>query len=223
MTKKRPPSEPSTKTRRRDDEPLLEPIELRIIGGTLRGRKISYLGDPRTRPMKDRVREAVFNLVGPAIKGTHAVDLFAGTGALGFEALSRGSARATFFEKHFPTADAVRRTAAELGVADRCEVAGADTLVHVRRLLRDGPDIGRDRPWVVFCSPPYELFVERGDALRQLLGELMHAAPPHSIVVCESNRRFDPATLPEADAWRVREYPPAVVAVWNKSAPSAAD
>ena len=57
-----------------------ETPELRIIGGTLRHRKLLYSGDQRTRPMKDRVREAVFNLVGPVVVGQHAIDLFAGTG-----------------------------------------------------------------------------------------------------------------------------------------------
>src|SRR5690349_8416360 len=57
------------------------PKGVRIIGGTMRGRTIEYSGDPRTRPMKDRTREAVYNLVGPSVKGTHAIDLFAGTGA----------------------------------------------------------------------------------------------------------------------------------------------
>ena len=55
---------------------------LRIIGGRFRGRKLIHSPQPSLRPMKDRVREAVFNLVGPAIKGTHAIDLFAGTGAI---------------------------------------------------------------------------------------------------------------------------------------------
>ena len=66
---------------------------LRIIGGRLRGSVIEYHGDPRTRPMKDRVREAAFNLIGPQVVGTFAIDLFAGTGALAFEALSRGAVR----------------------------------------------------------------------------------------------------------------------------------
>src|SRR5947207_6491605 len=83
------------------DEPI---VGLRIIGGSLRGRKISYSGEVRTRPMKDRVREAVFNLLGAQVAGTQAIDLFAGTGALGLEALSRGAAQATFIDRHLPTA-----------------------------------------------------------------------------------------------------------------------
>src|SRR6185369_13778531 len=78
-------------------------VGLRIIGGKLRGRKLQYSGDLRTRPMKDRVREAVFNLLGPGVKGSHAIDLFAGTGALGLEAISRGAAQATLIERHLPT------------------------------------------------------------------------------------------------------------------------
>src|SRR6186997_1276149 len=81
------PKEPME--RRKPPRPAAPPpagTELRIIGGDLRGRKLEYHGDPRTRPMKDRVREAVFNLVEP--DGTYAIDLFGGTGALGLEALS---------------------------------------------------------------------------------------------------------------------------------------
>ena len=67
---------------------------LRIIGGQFRGRRLTYHGDPLTRPMKDRVREAVFNLLWPGAEGAVAIDLFAGTGALGLEALSRGAVAA---------------------------------------------------------------------------------------------------------------------------------
>ena len=70
------------------------PVGLRIIGGQFRGRKLQYSGDPRVRPMKDRVREAVFNLVGPDVRATHAIDLFAGTstGSKGRERFTRSTA-----------------------------------------------------------------------------------------------------------------------------------
>src|SRR5579871_5940240 len=98
----------------------------RIIGGHLRGRKLLFNPQPHVRPMKDRVREALFNLIGPAVKGVHAIDLFAGTGALGFEALSRGASGATFAERHFPTADLIKKNAAELGVGDRATIIPAN-------------------------------------------------------------------------------------------------
>src|SRR4051794_22495694 len=107
MQKRRKPSR--TAPPRDADEPI---VGLRIIGGSFRGRKLKYSGDIRTRPMKDRVREAVFNLLGKQIAGSHAIDLFAGTGALGLEALSRGAARATFIERHFLTAKLIEENAA---------------------------------------------------------------------------------------------------------------
>ncbi|OYV90832.1 MAG: hypothetical protein B7Z73_05850 [Planctomycetia bacterium 21-64-5] len=111
---------PSKSTARHATAPQAAPVSVRIIGGSLRGRRLECTGDPRTRPMKDRVREAVFNLLGD-VSGSTAIDLFAGTGALGFEALSRGAKAAVFFEQHFPTADVIRRNAALLGVAGACE------------------------------------------------------------------------------------------------------
>ena len=68
----------------------------RIVGGTLRGRRLAHRPGGPTRPMKDRVRETLFDLIGDRVRGAIAIDLFAGTGALGFEAISRGAARAIF-------------------------------------------------------------------------------------------------------------------------------
>ena len=138
--------------RPRGDRPLA--AELRIIGGDMRGRKIEYHGDPGTRPMKDRVREAVFNLVDP--KGTYAIDLFAGTGALGLEAISRGAVEALFAERNFPTARLVERNAELLGIAELCRVFAGSALVWARK-----PDAPLDRPWLLFCSPPYDFYVSR--------------------------------------------------------------
>src|SRR6476661_8043397 len=97
-------------------------VGLRIVGGSMRGRKLKYSGDLRTRPMKDRVREAVFNLLGTQVAGSHAIDLFAGTGALGLEAISRGAAMATFIERHLPTANLIQENASAIGIAERINV-----------------------------------------------------------------------------------------------------
>ena len=98
-----------------------------IIGGKFRGRKLEYSGDLRTRPMKDRVREALFNLLGHGCEGKVAIDLFAGTGALALEALSRGATRAVFIEQHRPTAQTIQRNAATLGVEANVEITSANT------------------------------------------------------------------------------------------------
>jgi 16S rRNA (guanine966-N2)-methyltransferase len=76
--------------------------------------------------MKQRVREAAFNLLGSRVAGMHVIDLFAGTGALAWEALSRGAASATLIERHFPTARLLRETAVDLGVAGQITVVPGD-------------------------------------------------------------------------------------------------
>ncbi|HEX4128618.1 MAG TPA: RsmD family RNA methyltransferase [Pirellulales bacterium] len=194
------------------DPPLRDTVgPLRIIGGSHRGRKLQYSGDPRTRPMKERVRESVFNLVGPAVRGTHALDLFAGTGALGFEALSRGATHATFYERHFPTADLIRANAAELGFADASTVVAADTFIQFRRGGPEAPPGKGVLPWVVFCSPPYAFYADRREAMLTLIERVTSLAPAGSVLVVEADEQFDFAQLGESAAWDVRTYRPAVV------------
>ena len=157
--------------------------------------------------MKDRVRETLFDLLGPAVRGVLAIDLFAGSGALGFEAVSRGAARVMFVERHFPTADALGRTARALGIGDRVQVRPGDAFAWARRLA----DLPKDAPWVAFISPPWPLFRERSADLVALVAAVMHAAPPGSTIVVESDEAFDPAGLPDPDGWRSRPIPPAVL------------
>lgn len=194
---------------------------LRVIGGSLRRSKLAYSGDVRTRPMKERVREAVFNLVGTQVAGTFVVDLFAGTGALGIEALSRGAVQGMFLEKHFPTADLIRENLRALGLETRGTVTAGDTFLQVRMLRRDGRTLAPPpadpsappTPWTVFCSPPYEFYASREQDLLQLLDDLRAMAPPRSLFVVEYDKQFDAAKLPEPDEWDVRDYTPAIVAV----------
>ncbi|MFO0896938.1 MAG: RsmD family RNA methyltransferase [Pirellulales bacterium] len=190
-----------------DAEPRLDSPP-RIVGGRFRGRKLLYSGDARTRPMKDRVREAVFNLVGPSVVGTQAIDLFAGTGALGLEALSRGAARATFVEQHQPTARLIEQNIAHLGVLAQCEVVvGSALLWPVRE-----PPAG-DAPWTVFFSPPWEFFRSKSAEMLGQIERLARLAPPGSTLVVEADLEFDASQLPANLEWDVRDYLPARVGV----------
>lgn len=184
----------------------------RIIGGTLRGRRLAHVPGGPTRPMKDRVREVLFDLLGDRVKGAVALDLFAGTGALGFEALSRGAARAVFAERHFPTADAIRRSAAELGIAERCDIRPGDVLTWPRRM----PDLPTDHPWLAFVSPPWSLFAERPADLRGLVAAILERAPAGSVMVVESDTAFDPNALPAVDMWEHRALAPAVLHIHGR-------
>ena len=192
------------------DEPAIK--GLRIIGGTWRGRTIEYSGDPRTRPMKDRTREAVFNLVGPSVKGTHAIDLFAGTGALGLEALSRGAERATFIERHIPTAKLIRDNIVKLKAEEISEVIMLSAFVWGKR----HPALDPARPWLVLCSPPFSFYVERREEMLELIGRLWNEAPPDSVFMLESDSTYDFTGLPADIEWDVREYHPALVGIGRK-------
>jgi len=187
------------------------PVGVRIIGGTFRGRKLEYSGDLRTRPMKDRVRESLFNLLGTSVEGKTAIDLFAGTGALGLEALSRKASRAVLIERHRPTAEMIRRNAAMLGVEAVVDVTSTDTFLWVKRM----PDLGT-APWLVFCSPPYELYVSRKNDVLAMLSQLIEQSPPGSLLAVEADNRFDFHELPDAGRWDTRSYPPAILAIWEK-------
>ncbi len=186
-------------------------VGLRIIGGRFRGRKLLYTGDPRTRPMKDRLRESVFNLIGAEIEGAHAIDLFAGTGALGLEALSRGAARATFIEQHYPTADVIRQNVLALGVQSQSEIVSGNVFIWFKRR----GDLGK-ASWIVFSSPPYDFYVSRLGEMLELLEGLIQSAPGNSMFLVEADERFDFALLPDPKTWDVRNYHPAVLGVYRK-------
>lgn len=166
----------------------------------------------RVRPMKDRTREAVFNLLGPSVRGMWAVDLFAGTGAMALEAVSRGAAGAVLIERHLPTARVIQQNIATVGAQAECTVVTAD----VFRWAVD-PSPVSEKPWVVFCCPPYDFFVDRQGETLELIETMFDAAPPRSAVVVESDGRFDHAQLPDSGKWDSRFYAPAVVGIrWKE-------
>ncbi|WP_217912991.1 16S rRNA (guanine(966)-N(2))-methyltransferase RsmD [Miltoncostaea marina] len=124
---------------------------MRIVAGAHRGRRIVAPRGAVTRPTADRVREAVFSIVGP-VDGLDVLDLFAGSGALGLEALSRGAASATFVDSGRAALACIRRNVETLGVGDRARVVGRDW----RAALAAERAAGR-RYGLCLCDPPYSL------------------------------------------------------------------
>lgn len=213
--------------------------DLQIIGGKFRGTKLAFeplvqshkgsatMGKARlvTRPMKHRVREAIFNLVGMEADGKHALDLFAGTGALGLEAISRGAASGTFIERHVPTSRVVRDNLESVGVTDVAELLTTSAFVWGKKDLAAWADLAPQcqRPWLVFVSPPYAFFVDRAEEMLTLIHAIKARLPAGSLMVVEADARFDFDQLEggvRADrhsvGWDVRAYSPAVVGVWRE-------
>jgi 16S rRNA (guanine966-N2)-methyltransferase len=157
---------------------------MRIVGGSLGGRVLKAPAGRDTRPTSEKVREALFNILG-SVEGDHILDLFAGSGALGIEALSRGAAHVTFVDGGKPALTAVRANLAALGLTDRSHVIAGDAVASAARLVPG-------TPWrVVFVDPPYasELATKAVLALPRT-----HLAP-NAVIVIEHDRRNAP---PEA-------------------------
>jgi 16S rRNA (guanine(966)-N(2))-methyltransferase RsmD len=189
--------------------------KLRIVGGKYRGRQIGYSGDPVTRPMKDYTREAIFNLVGGWVAGKACFDLFAGTGAVGIEAISRGAQQAFLIERHFPTVKIIKENVELIDPEMNVQVEGADSFYWTRQFLLH-PEHWPTIPWIVFICPPYALFVDRRTELLEMISGMLSAAPSDSILVVESDEAFDLELLPQFASWESRQYSPAVVSVFKK-------
>lgn len=154
---------------------------MRLSGGELGSRIIRAPRGSRVRPTPGRVKEALFSILGERIAGARVLDLYAGTGAIGFEALSRGAAHAIFVELHAPTAQALRATAAELGVASRATVVVAPAEKAATRLSGRFDFVYADPPYAL--PPPLLTFGtlrRRGaiDAATTVVYERRESAPP---------------------------------------------
>jgi 16S rRNA (guanine966-N2)-methyltransferase len=154
---------------------------VRIVGGSLGGRVLRAPGGAATRPTSEKVREAVFNIIG-SVAGDRVLDLFAGSGALGIEALSRGAGHATFVDAARPALIAIRGNLRELGLEDRASVVAGDAVVSAARHAPDAP-------WrLVFVDPPY-----RSDlATRAVLALPCERLAAGAVVVIEHDRRNAP-------------------------------
>jgi 16S rRNA (guanine(966)-N(2))-methyltransferase RsmD len=162
---------------------------MRITGGTLRSRTLRAPRGSATRPTTDRVREALFGILASAgaLEGANVADLYAGTGALGIEALSRGARRATLVESARPALVALRENVESLGVRDRARVVAGDVGACAGRLVSDGPfDL-------VLADPPWA-DVDSGE-VATALGSLAAAgafAPDATLVLEHASRSSAP-------------------------------
>jgi len=166
--------------------------QLRIIGGEWRGRKLRFPDAPNLRPTPDRVRETIFNWLAPMIHGARCLDLFAGSGALGLEALSRGAVFTTFVDSHKKVTQALQDHLELLNANDKAEVLQMD---GVKFLSHDNFINTEARIYdLVFLDPPYHLdFMQKVVPLLETNGWLADNA----MLYLEIEKRQSLPELPE--------------------------
>jgi 16S rRNA (guanine966-N2)-methyltransferase len=131
---------------------------------------------------------------------------------MALEAISRGATGALLIERHLPTARGIDQNIAALGAAAECTVVNADAF----RWAAERPQVPGE-PWLVFCCPPYDFFVDRQEDMLKLIGTICELAPDRSALVVESDARFDHALLPGPEEWDSRRYAPAVIGIrWKE-------
>jgi 16S rRNA (guanine966-N2)-methyltransferase len=175
---------------------------LRVSGGENRGRRLKA---PRNiRPTQGMVKQAIFNMVGPSIEGASVLDLFAGSGALGIEALSRGAASVTFVDHQPRGLDILRQNLDVLGLKERAKVVRSDVV----RWLEASPDAIKGAGFV-FLDPPYDdVVLDR--ALKALDREVENAT-----VLAEHSRRQELPQLSRLKVDRQRRYGDTLVTVYR--------
>ena len=184
---------------------------MRIVGGEFGGRQVAAPKGMEVRPTQDRVRAALFNMLQHDVAGVRFLDLFAGTGAVGLEALSRGAASATFVESDRRHADCIRANVASLGLdPSRATVVQADVFAW---LSAAAAVFG-----VVFADPPYDLCAERGfgGILEALSARNMVA--PGGLFVSEMRANQTAGEIAGWDLCRNRVYGQTRLAVYRRLA-----
>ncbi|HEY4817827.1 MAG TPA: 16S rRNA (guanine(966)-N(2))-methyltransferase RsmD [Candidatus Acidoferrum sp.] len=161
---------------------------MRVIAGKYRSRILKSLKGNALRPTTDRLRETLFNVLGSNVSGSRFLDIFAGTGAVGIEALSRGAAEVVFIENHAPAATLIRRNLASLEIQDGAQILLFDALRGLEKLAASHKPT--DAPFdLAFIDPPY---AEKDQYDRVLA--FVGAAPflaPGSLVIAEHRRTFE--------------------------------
>jgi 16S rRNA (guanine(966)-N(2))-methyltransferase RsmD len=160
---------------------------MRIIGGTLRSRKLEAPAGLATRPTSDRLRETLFNVLAPrfqhAPQGLRFLDLFAGSGAVGLEAHSRGAAQVDFVERSAPALTVLRKNLANLGIPTGVSVHAGSVEPILRRLRTDAPF------HLVFLDPPYDAAEAYESTLSMLGGALANLLAPAALVIAEHGKK----------------------------------
>jgi 16S rRNA (guanine966-N2)-methyltransferase len=192
---------------------------MRVIAGTYRSRLLKSLKGLALRPTSDRLRETLFNVLGPSVASSRFLDLFAGTGAIGIEALSRGAAEVVFVENHAPAAALIRGNLESLGIRNGATVLAVDVLRGLEMLAssKKGQASGYG---YVFLDPPYAASKDYLRVLESLgSGNLL---APGGMVIAEHRRSFDlPEEAGALQRYRVLKQGDAALSFYRRAAAAA--
>lgn len=184
--------------------------QLRIIAGSLKGRRLTYTVASNLRPTPDRVRGALFSILGGAMPGRPFLDLFAGTGVVGMEALSRGAVPVTLVEWDVQATAAIIRYLQTFGVAEQATVHRADVYRWIARWQAPS------EPVTAFLGPPFPDFERRPEDLFQALADLQQKVAPGSVLVLQNESVWTPDGLPDPGPWEHRQYGRNRLSIWVK-------
>lgn len=167
---------------------------MRIVAGALRGRKLDGPAWDGLRPTSDSLRETLFNVLGPSVAGARFLDAFAGTGAVGLEAVSRGAAHATFVERDPRAIALIDQHIAKLGVKNACAIIRGDFMGRLAAAPAKA-----DAPFdLIFLDPPYEL-PDLDEAIRRAAAMI---APGGRVIVEHARKREVAAAVPSLAKYR---------------------
>ena len=184
-------------------EKKFEKTEVRIVAGKLKGRRIACYVNPDMRPTPQLVRESLFSIMGNAIPGRLFYDVFAGTGVVGMEAVSRGALRANLIEFDAKQATEIQGNINRFGIAESAVVLRADAYKWAERWIVP-PD---QKPVNLFLSPPFpDLAPERIPPFLKMVMDLMEKAPLESVLILQTEDGFPFDQLPHFGQWDIRKY-----------------
>jgi 16S rRNA (guanine(966)-N(2))-methyltransferase RsmD len=190
--------------------------QLRIVAGSLRGRKVTVQVSASLRPTPQMVREALFSILGNAVPDRPFFDVFAGTGVVGLEALSRGASRTTFVERDFRLIADLEKNLSTFRMIDQSIIARTDVYRWGERWQPPA------EPVTVFLSPPFADFAERNDEMMAVLALMQHRVAPGSVIVLQAENGAELGALPDRPQWDERRYGRNLLLFWDKAASTEA-
>lgn len=181
---------------------------MRVVAGDYRGRKLKSLSGDNTRPTSDKVKESIFNMIGPYFDGGQVLDLFAGSGGLAIEAVSRGMDKAVCVDRNYQAINVIKENVKITKEETKFEVMKSDAKQALKRLAGEGRTFD-----LVLIDPPYAQQEVVAD-LEQLLADGM--LNPDCLIVCETDKKFDlPETVGTLEQIRRQVYGIAAITIYR--------